>query len=95
ANSVADGRVVVHSLPIGYALDGHRGIADPRGMLGNELGVDMHVVTADEAPLTNLELAVNRCHLEVETVVATPYASALSVLVEDEAQLGVACLDFG
>ncbi|WP_255701285.1 cell division protein FtsA [Afifella sp. H1R] len=95
ANSIADGRVVVHSLPIGYALDGHRGIADPRGMLGSELGVDMHVVTADEAPLTNLELAVNRCHLEVETVVATPYASALSVLVEDEAQLGVACLDFG
>nr|WP_255599983.1 cell division protein FtsA [Afifella sp. IM 167] len=94
-NSIADGRMVIHSLPIGYSLDGHRGISDPCGMLGNELGVDMHVVTADDAPLCNLELAVNRCHLEVETVVATPYASGLSVIVDDEAELGVACIDFG
>lgn len=95
AHSVSDGRMVVHSLPIGYALDGHHGIADPAGMLGDTLGVDMHVVTADEAPLRNLELAINRCHLEVETVVATPYASGLATLVDDEAELGVACIDMG
>jgi cell division protein FtsA len=64
-------------------------------MLGETLGIDMHVVTADEAPLSNLELAINRCHLEIETVVATPYASGLAVLVDDEAELGVACIDMG
>jgi cell division protein FtsA len=95
AHSVSDGRMVLHALPIGYALDANRGIHDPTGMLGETLGVDMHVVTADEAPLRNLELAINRCHLEVETVVATPYASALAVLVDDEAQLGVALIDMG
>ncbi len=95
AHSVNDGRLVVHSLPIGYALDGHRGISDPSGMVGTELGVDMHVVTADEAPLSNLELTINRCHLGVETVVATPYASGLAALVDDEAELGVACFDMG
>jgi cell division protein FtsA len=68
---------------------------DPTGMVGETLGVDMHVVTADEAPLRNLELAINRCHLEVETVVATPYAAALSALVDDEAELGVAVVDMG
>ena len=95
AHSVSEGRMVLHSLPIGYSLDGNRGIHDPTGMLGEALGVDMHVVTADEAPLRNLELAVNRCHLEVETVVATPYASGLAALVDDEAELGVACVDMG
>ena len=95
AHSVSDGRMVLHSLPIGYALDANRGMHDPIGMLGETLGVDMHVVTADEAPLRNLELAVNRCHLEVETVVATPYAAGLAALVDDEAQLGVACIDMG
>jgi cell division protein FtsA len=95
AHSVSEGRVVVHSLPIGYALDGHRGVADPSGMVGSRLGVDMHTVTADEALLCNLELAVNRCHLEVETVVATPYAAGLAALVDDEAELGVACVDLG
>lgn len=95
AHSVSDGRMVLHSLPIGYSLDVSRGIQDPTGMLGATLGVDMHVVTADEAPLRNLELAINRCHLEVETVVATPYAAGLATLVDDEAQLGVACIDMG
>jgi cell division protein FtsA len=95
AQAVSEERIVVHSLPIGYALDGQHGIADPAGMLAHTLGVDMHVVTAEEAPLRNLELAVNRCHLELETVVATPYASGLASLVDDEAELGVACIDMG
>ena len=95
AHSVSAGRIVLHSLPIGYSLDGSRGIHEPIGMLGGNLGVDMHVVTAEEALLRNLELAVNRCHLEIETVVATPYASGLACLVDDEAELGVACIDMG
>lgn len=94
-HSVSAGRIVLHSLPIGYSLDGSRGIHEPTGMLGETLGVDMHVVTADEALLRNLELAINRCHLEIETVVATPYASGLAALVDDEAELGVACIDMG
>lgn len=88
-------RTVVHSMPIGYSLDGGKGIRDPRGMIGDDLSVDMHVVTAQTAPLQNLELCINRCHLDVEMMVATPYASGLACLVDDEAELGVACVDFG
>ncbi|HUG61730.1 MAG TPA: cell division protein FtsA, partial [Methylomirabilota bacterium] len=74
-HTAKDGRAIVHALPIGYALDGNRGIRDPRGMLGQRLSVDTHVVTADSAPVRNLEICINRAHLEVETMVATPYAS--------------------
>jgi cell division protein FtsA len=88
-------RQVIHSLPVSFTLDAERGIADPRGMFGEQLGVDMHVLTADSAPLRNLELCINRAHLTVEMMVATPYASGLSALVEDEAQMGAACIDFG
>lgn len=94
-HSVSDGRSVVHSLPIGYSLDSASGIVDPRGMFGARLGVDMHVVTADTLPLRNLELCINRCHLSIEMMVATPYASGLSTLVDDEAELGSACIDLG
>lgn len=94
-HSVTRDRALVHSLPIGYALDNSGGIQDPRGMLGQRLGVDMHVVTAEDVPLRNLELCINRCHLQVETMVATPYASGLSTLVDDESELGVACIDMG
>jgi cell division protein FtsA len=93
--ALAAERHLVHSLPIGYTLDGERGVRDPQGMLGDSLGVDMHVLTADAAPLRNLELCINRCHLSVEAIVATPYASGLSALVGDEAEMGAACIDMG
>ncbi len=88
-------RQVVHSIPVGYTLDGERGIRDPRGMIGDTLGVDMHVVTGDHAPLRNLELCINRAHLSVDRMVATPYASGLAALVNDEAEMGAACIDIG
>lgn len=88
-------REVVHSLPVGYSLDAERGVRDPRGMVGDMLGVDMHVLTGDAAPLRNLELCINRSHLSVERMVATPYASGLAALVDDEADMGAACIDMG
>ncbi|MCL6708585.1 cell division protein FtsA [Pseudomonas sp. R2.Fl] len=88
-------RAVLHSLPTGFSLDGERGIRDPLGMFGDALGVDMHVVTAERAALKNLELCINRAHLTVEGVVATPYASGLAALVDDEVELGCAAIDMG
>ena len=55
----------------------------------------MHVVAREAAAARNVMLAVERCHLEVEAVVATPYASGLSVLVDDEAEMGVVVVDMG
>jgi cell division protein FtsA len=89
------GRAVLHSLPTGFSLDGAEGIRDPRGMMGETLGADLHVVSADVAALSNLLLAIERCHLAIEAVVATPYASGLSVLVDDETTLGATVLDMG
>src|SRR6185295_13104367 len=88
-------REVVHALPTGFSLDGERGIRDPRGMVGSQLGVDMHVLTGDAAPLRNLELSVNRAHLSIERMVATPYASGLAALIDDELEMGAACIDMG
>lgn len=93
--SVRDDRAVLHALPIGYSLDGHAGIRDPRGMVGQTLGVDVSVVTAETLAMRNVELVLNRCHLQVQAFMATPYASGLSALVDDEAALGVAAIDFG
>lgn len=88
-------RSVVHSIPIGYSLDGEHGIQNPRNLMGEKLGVDMHVVTADNPPLQNLELCINRAHLSVEAMVATPYASGLAALIDDETEMGAACIDLG
>lgn len=88
-------REVIHVLPVSFSLDAERGVRDPRGMVGDTLGVDMHVLTGDAAPQRNLELAINRSHLSVERMVATPYASGLAALVDDELEMGAACIDMG
>lgn len=95
AHSVRPGRAVVHSIPTGFGLDATRGVRDPRGMVGQQLGVDMHIVTAEGAPLRNLMLCIERCHLNVETMVAAPYASGLAALVDDESEMGVTLIDMG
>ena len=70
--SLKSERQVVHSLATGFSLDGERGVRDPSGMVGDTLGVDMHVVTADAAPMRNVELCVNRAHLPIARMDATP-----------------------
>lgn len=89
------GREIVHSIPTGFAIDGTRGIHDPRGMYGERLGVNMHVVTAASGPLRNLGYCIERCHLDVVAVVVSPYAAGLASLVDDETELGVTLIDMG
>jgi cell division protein FtsA len=95
SRAAQQGRAVLHSLPNGFSLDSTRGVRDPKGMIGDELGADMHVVSCDEAAARNLMLAVERCHLDVEAMVTSPYASGLSALVDDEAEMGAALVDLG
>ncbi len=66
-----------------------------RGCMSDELGADMHVVSGDATAVRNLMLAVERCHLAVEAVVATPYAAGLAALVDDEVELGTTVIDMG
>jgi len=94
-HALKPGKAVLHALPTGYALDGSPGVLDPRGLIGGKLSVDMHVVASEASAARNVMLAVERCHLEVEAVVATPYASGRSVLVDDEAEMGVVVVDMG
>src|ERR1700741_1848996 len=59
-HATGEGRSVLHTLPVGYALDGVKGIRDPRGMVAREFGVDLNVVTVDAAVARNLMLVVER-----------------------------------
>ncbi len=94
AGTPAD-RELIHSIPVGYSVDDNRGVRDPRGMYGSRLGANVHLVTAQRGPVKNLRTVIDRCQLEIEAMVATPFASALACLVDDERQLGTTCIDIG
>ena len=89
------GRTVLHALPVSYSLDGVKGIRDPKGMVASQFGVDMNVITADATVARNLMLVVERCHLNVEAMAAAPYVAGLSVLTDDETDLGAAVVEMG
>lgn len=90
-----EGRMVLHAQPAHYTLDGAHGVANPQGLHAERLGVDIHVMLGDGAPIRNLTEAVQNAHLEVEAVVASPMAAAYACLTSEERELGVALIEFG
>lgn len=68
---------------------------DPRGQIGNRLSCDMHLLTVDATVLKNLVYCIKRCDLELAGIAASSYVSGISSLVEDEQELGAACIDLG
>lgn len=95
AKHVEGDRQIIHSLPMKYVLDDQLDIRDPRGMMGSRLEADVNIITAAKAPVRNIIRCVQRCNLDVAGQVVSPYASALSTLIEDERELGVALVDIG
>ena len=90
-----DGRDIIHAMPVSFSVDGAEGVRDPRGLIGDRLSLNMHLVSAAPGPVRNLEACVNRGHLKVSGLVAAPYASGLATLVEDEKALGTIVVDMG
>ena len=88
-------REVMHAQPINFALDHRSGLADPRGQIGHKLTTDMHLLTVDAAAVQNILYCIKRCDLELAGVASSAYAAGISSLVEDEQELGSACIDLG
>jgi len=92
---VAEGHELIQSAPTTYVVDEARGVKNPLGMFCQRIGVAMHAVAVKPSPLNNLKLAVERCHLNVVGTQFGAYASGLSILTEDEKQLGATVIDMG
>ena len=89
------GREVLHAQPVNFGIDHRVQLRDPRGQTGEMLRADMHLLSVDDHAIENLLTCLHRCDLEVAGLASAPYAAATSALVEDEKELGAACIDFG
>ena len=90
-----DGRAVLHLMPLGFALDEVTGVVDPLNLVGDALDLDLHAVTVDVAPLKNIALLLDRCHLQTRRMLASSFASALAVADVSEIELGTTVIDIG
>jgi cell division protein FtsA len=80
--------------PQEFIIDG-QDVREPIGMSGIRLEAKVHIVTGAQSAAENIIKCVRRCGLEVEQLMLNPLASSLSVLTEDERELGVALVDIG
>ena len=95
AQAIPADRELLHAIPQEYAVDKNEGVRDPLGMIGMRLEVEMYLVTIGSSPALNLRRSIERAGYRVRELVLEPLASALSVLTEDEKELGVALVEMG
>src|SRR5690242_7139993 len=95
AQPVPQDRELLHAIPQEYSVDKNQGIRDPIGMIGTRLETEMYLVTIGASPAMNLRKSVERAGYHVRELVLEPLASAMSVLTEDEKELGVALVEMG
>src|SRR5690242_14238807 len=95
AQAIPQDRELIHAIPQEYTVDRSMGIRDPIGMIGTRLETEMYLVTIGSSPAMNLRKAVEKAGYKVRELVLEPLASALSVLTEDEKELGVALVEMG
>jgi len=90
-----DSQEVIQCVPMTYSIDGIMGINNPRFMYGKKLVAHLNVVTISKSALQNLLNCLARCHLNINGILPSAYASGLSCLSYEEIQNGVTLLDIG
>lgn len=85
----------LHAVATGYRLDGEEIYDDPVGLHGTTLSTELLGVGARQSVLDNFSTLLERCGLGVDEFIASPYAAAEGVLLEDEKDLGVVLIDIG
>lgn len=88
-------RTILHAAPALYTIDGQGAVMNPLGLHAKTLGAAIHIVSADTAPLRNLDTAVRSADLNISAIVASPLASARSALSKEEREVGVALVEIG
>src|SRR5690554_3959426 len=92
---IAQERRILHVLPQEYIIDSQESIKSPIGMSGVRMEARVHIITCANDMAKNIEKAVERCGLKVESLIFSALASSYAVLTDDEKELGCALVDMG
>lgn len=92
---IAQERRILHVLPQEYVIDSQESIKSPIGMSGVRMEARVHIITCANDMAKNIQKAVERCDLKVESLIFSALASSYAVLTDDEKELGCALVDMG
>lgn len=86
---------IVHAIPSNFTVDDQADIKDPIGMSGVRLKVDCNIIYGFTPSISNLTKCVFQSGIDISELVATPLASATSVLTQRQRELGCLVVDMG
>lgn len=86
---------VIHVVPIFFKIDDSADVENPLNMNGSRLEVSVYVVTAKKTALTNIKSALKIAGINVNNFVLDGYATAVSVLDEQQKQFGATVINIG
>lgn len=92
---IPDEYEVVHILPYNFTVDDQEFIEDPFGMNAARLEVDVNIILVQKSSLSNLKKAVRSSGIEIDSIVLSGYASAITSTTNEEKSQGVAVIDLG
>ncbi|WP_428023095.1 cell division protein FtsA [Arcobacter sp.] len=86
---------IVHVVPIFFKVDDSADVDNPLNMNGARLEVSVYIVTAKRTALTNLKSAFKESNIEITNFVLNGYATAISVLDEQQNKFGSLVINIG
>jgi len=86
---------VVHVVPIFFKVDDSVDVNNPLNMNGSRLEVAVYIVTAKRTALTNIKSALKVSGIEESRFILDGYASAISVLDNQQRKFGTTVINMG
>ena len=95
ADKNIENKSILHTIPIGYSIDGSDEILNPIGMHSTNLSVKTHLISASPSAVTKLIQSANESNIQSDGLILEPLASSHSVINESEKNDGVLMIDIG
>ena len=88
-------RMVLQLCQQDFMVDDHPGHRDPRKMIGTELELNVHLITASQQEHTSLLTAAHQAHMAVGETIYEALASCHAAVLPQERRDGIAVVDIG
>lgn len=88
-------REIIQVFAKNYRIDGQDNIKDPVGMQGIRLEVDTHIITAQLSNLKNLDITLEKAHIQPKRYTVSSLGAAEAVLNRQQKEAGTLLLDIG
>ena len=86
---------ILHSIPVGYSVDGSEELLNPIGMHSADLSVRTHLISASPSAINKLIHSATNAGIVSDGIILEPLASSHAVITDKEKMDGVLMIDIG